>query len=360
MQSTEDFTGLGMPVFAAFGWAGEETAQQYAHSQLQQFIALLHANLVPVLQAELPYFGWNPDDQSAYLASTENVANDVRITINARPTSLVVQMALTDHLALTRALKQISLDPEEFLTLLKQIDPQWSIHLHQAPVNEGSGAQIQELFKGTAAALDEASAAAAFEKAAALNSDDDWLTPFILGLRIPAEQVAAMQQSIIPILSERLESLAPLIGLLHGRSLKAQSGAEGSEMGQDEPAGEPVVPPEVLEQPDKPQSKDEFTFISELKPLHIERGFVNLTPGYWPFFAVNARTESRPVVTVAGDLRDEESSVWRLQPNDLARLVLGPEMHRWLEAHFVPGEYIQLTASRVDDQEIEILLDPIT
>ena len=46
MQPTEEFTGLGMPVFTAFGWAGEETAQKYAYSQLEQFIALLHANLI--------------------------------------------------------------------------------------------------------------------------------------------------------------------------------------------------------------------------------------------------------------------------------------------------------------------------
>ena len=34
MEKSEKFTGLGMPVFMAFGWAGEETAQKYALDQL--------------------------------------------------------------------------------------------------------------------------------------------------------------------------------------------------------------------------------------------------------------------------------------------------------------------------------------
>ena len=34
MSATNQFNGLTMPVFTAFGWAGEETAIQFALSQL--------------------------------------------------------------------------------------------------------------------------------------------------------------------------------------------------------------------------------------------------------------------------------------------------------------------------------------
>ena len=45
MSSKTAFTGLTMPVFTAFGWAGQETAINYALDQLEQFIHLLHNNL---------------------------------------------------------------------------------------------------------------------------------------------------------------------------------------------------------------------------------------------------------------------------------------------------------------------------
>jgi len=45
MSATNQFTGLPMPVFTAFGWAGEETAIKFALEQLELFIQQLHAGL---------------------------------------------------------------------------------------------------------------------------------------------------------------------------------------------------------------------------------------------------------------------------------------------------------------------------
>ena len=199
-----------------------------------------------------------------------------------------------------------------------------------------------------------------FEKAQYLNKDDNWVTPIYLSLRVPADQAAAMQKSIVPVMAERINPLAPVVVALRGRSAAKEGAAKAALQAEATPDAEPVVPVEVLEQPLRPLSKEEFTYISELRPLHIQRGFINMTPEYWPFFAINARTESRPVTVAGGEMRDEESAVWRLQPNDLARLVLGPQAKRWLDDNFAAGDYVQIAATRISDSEIEIVLDPLS
>ncbi len=361
MQPTEKFTGLGMPVFTAFGWAGEETAQNYAYGQLEQFVALLHENLPAGFRAEMPYYGLSAENQSVYLAAEENVEDDVHIVFNARPVSLEVQLALADKAVLVKALRLIKKNPEGFRRLLGHLDADWTFRLQQVQVNEETGerAHYQDIYKGAISDLNEENVVEIFEKAAYLDGDVQWVTPIYLSMRVPADQAAAMQKSIIPVMTERLSLLTPIIAVLRGHS-KKQVVAPVIADSEVVPAAEPVVPVEALDQPVRPLSKDEFTYVSELRPLHIDRGFINMTPEYWPFFAINARTESRPVVVIADDIRDEESAVWRLQPTDLARLVLGPQAHRWLEDHFAAGSYIQLVVTRVDDSEIQIVLESIS
>ncbi len=361
MQSTEEFAGLGMPVFTAFGWAGEEAAQNYAYSQLEQFIALLHAGLGEDFGADMAFYGLSAENQSVYLAGTEAVEDDAHITFSARPISLDIELALTDKDAITRALKQITKEPQLFLEILRGLGPEWQFRLQQMQIDEESGDQghYQDIYKGSVAEIDEENVVEFFEKAAYLNGDKQWATPLYFSLRVPAEQAAAMQTSIVPVMAERLEPLLPIVAVLRGRAAKKVAASAIVEAEREAPKGPAVIPDEVLEQPERPLSKDEFVFTSELRPLHIERGFINMTPEYWPFFAVNARTESRPVVVVVEDVHDEESAVWRLQPGDLARLVLGPQAHRWLEDNFVAGDYVQILATRQDDAEIQIELAPL-
>ena len=362
MQPTEEFTGLGMPVFTAFGWAGEETAQNYAYSQLEQFIALLHTALSAGLKSNLPYYGLSTEDRNVYLAAAENIEEDVHISFNVRPLSLEIQLALSDGDALTRALKQINSSPQVFLHLLYKLDPDWEFRIQQVQVDEETGdkGHYQDIYKGPVSGLNDENITELVEKAAYLNGDGKWETPIYLSSRISADQASAMQGSIIPVMSQRIELLTPIVTILQGRAPKKAAEAKAAAQGTAAPKSKPPVPAQVLEQPERPLSKEEFTFASELKPLHIQRGFINMTPEYWPFFAVNARTESRPVTVVAADVRDEESAVWRLQPTDMARLVLGPKAQRWLAANFVPGDYIQLVATRVDPDEIHIVLEPIS
>jgi hypothetical protein len=100
---------------------------------------------------------------------------------------------------------------------------------------------------------------------------------------------------------------------------------------------------------------EEFTFETELKPLHIRRGFINLTPEHWPFFADSARATTRKITVLYGGKSDKESSIWRLQPHDQARLVLSSIVREWLENHFAPNDKIEIRAQKIDD-EIQLSL----
>ena len=67
MQTSQEFTGLGMPVFMAFGWAGEEAALKYALSQLELFATEVQRGLPQSMQEELPFVGLSEELQSSYL-----------------------------------------------------------------------------------------------------------------------------------------------------------------------------------------------------------------------------------------------------------------------------------------------------
>jgi hypothetical protein len=357
METQEEFTGLGMPVFMAFGWAGEETAQKYALSQLDLFAAEVHKNLPHALQEELPFTGLSEEIQSSYIAAAEEPDKDVHILFNARPGNLEILVALTDEEALAKCWKQLTKKPDSFHKLLSGLEQEWSLRIQQILRNEetGDAGHYQDIFRDSHTALSEEKAVEVFEKAAYLHADEQWIVPIFMSQRIPSEQAATMQQKILPVMVERLGPLAPIITMLRGRSARKAVRAAAAEKPKPKPVTEFVTTP--FPSKAEAQSAEEFTFITELKPLHIRRGFINMTPQHWPFFAINARTASRPVVLLTESLRDEDSSVWRLQPDNLARLVLSPRAQRWLEENFVPGDSIRLTATKNSAEEIQIVLD---
>jgi hypothetical protein len=231
------------------------------------------------------------------------------------------------------------------------------LRVQQILVNEEADDQghYQDIFNDSQSAFDAEKAAEVFEKAAYLNSESQWVVPIYLSQRIPAEQASTMQGQIVPVMVDRLSPLAPIVAMMRGRSARKAIKAATAKKEVKKPAvklTENTAPSEL-------ESKDleQFTYVSELKSLHIRRGFVNMTPDHWPFFAINARTQSRPVVVITESLRDEESSVWRLQPHNLARLVLSSRAQRWLEENFVPGERVQITATKESASEIQINLE---
>ena len=102
--------------------------------------------------------------------------------------------------------------------------------------------------------------------------------------------------------------------------------------------------------------EEQFTYMAQVKKLHLRKGFVNLTSKHWPFFAKTARTETREVTVYCGGRHDKKAVVWRLQPDNVARIVLGDESHRWLEDNFDPDSRIQVHAVRLEGDEIQIRL----
>jgi hypothetical protein len=372
---TSEFSGLPMPVFVAFGWAGEENALKYALSQLELFIQMLHARLPPAIRSDLSFYGLSLEGQNVYLAANEDAERDAYIAFNARPMSLEVQFGVTDREVLIKGLKQVAKDPVVAHHTITQLDPSWMLRIQQMQVDEDSGERThyQDLYKDSVGNLTSEQAAEIFNKAAYLNSESGWVTPIYLSSRVASERIAAMGPTVLELTGELIATLMPTLRLLTGRRTRktrpAKSTKSTSSTGAVRVIGEaPLVPAaddalaEALElgvQPRVDENVEEFTYTAELKPLHIRRGFINLTPAHWPFFAVSTRTETRGVTVVFGGRQDKSSSVWRLQPDDQARLMLGPQVHDWLEEHFEANDKIRVTARKIDEDEIRVSLDPV-
>jgi hypothetical protein len=371
---TTDFTGLPMPVFVAFGWAGEENAIKYALAQLELFIQRLHAQLPLAIRSELlPYYGLSSEAQNVYLAASEDAEQDAFIAFNARPMSLEVQFGVADKEVLNKGLKQITRDPVVAHHTITQLDPSWMLRIQQMQVDEDSGerSHYQDLYKDSVGNLTAEQAAEIFKKADYLNSEATWVTPVYLSSRISSERIAAMGPAVLELMSDLIATLMPTLRLLTGRRVRKTRPAKASKatastgavkvIGEPRPAlaGADDVAGALLTQPRVDENVEEFSYTTELRPLHIRRGFINLTPAHWPFFAISTRTETRGVTVVFGGRQDKSSSVWRLQPDDQARLMLGPQVHDWLEEHFEANDQIRVTARKIDDDEIRVSLEPV-
>jgi hypothetical protein len=362
-----------MPVFVAFGWAGEENAIKYALSQLELFVQMLHAHLPPTIRSELPYYGLSAEAQNVYLAANEEPERDAYIAFNARPMSLEVQFGVTDKEVLNKGLKQLAKDPVVAHHTITQLDPSWMLRVQQMQIDEDSGERThyQDLYKDSVGNLTSGQAAEIFDKAAYLNNETAWVTPVYLSSRISSERIASMGPAVLELTAELIGTLMPTLRLLTGRrtrkvrptkpakatsttgAVKVIGELKPTLIGDDELAGIAITQPRVDE------NIEEFTYTTELMPLHIRRGFINLTSAHWPFFAISTRTETRNVTVVFGGRQDKSSSVWRLQPDDQARLMLGSQVHDWLEEHFEPNDQIRVTARKIDDDEIRVSLDAV-
>lgn len=353
MSATNQFTGLPMPVFTAFGWAGEETAIKFALEQLEGFIHQLHANLSHEARAILPYAGLNKETQSVYLAAESDVESDIYIFFYARPMSLEMQLAQTDKKALVKLYKFATAQPTMAHRLITELGPSWSIRLQQIQVNEETGEQAnyQDLFKDDVTKLLPDNAHELIEKAAYLNNDEKWVVPFYLSRRFQSEQVAAMNVAVVQVLSEQIDALLPLIQFLSGKKgkktvRKSSTKAKVSTTSSSSPVETAVSVPQ----------EDGFSYVSELKPLALRKGFINLTEKHWPFFAINSRTETREVTVYYDGVYDKASTVWRLQPNNMARIVVSPQVQHWLQDNFQANDHIHVNVTKLDGDEIQISL----
>lgn len=365
MQSSKDFSGLTMPVFAAFGWAGEETAMKYALSQLETFIQLLYARLPNQAREQFPHYGLSGESQNAFLSGSDNIEQDAFILFNTRPMSFEIQLGLVNKTTLSKGLAAINKDLVVAHHTLTQLDPNWVLRVQQMQIDAETGERAHhlDLFKDSVQNFSEDMAREVFERAAYLNEEDKWITPIYVSLRLPSERVAAMGPAVVGICVDQVQSLLPIAALITGhKAKKARPSKTTAKSKGSKVSGESVPDAATPRDPDligpSPQLAESFTYVAELKPLHIRRGFINLTPGHWPFFATSARAETRAVTIVFGGRQDRNCSVWRLTPDDQARIVLGQQVHEWLEENFGASDSIRVTARKLDDNEIRITLEP--
>lgn len=340
-----------MPVFTAFGWAGEETAITFALSQMELFIQSLYFNLPRETQALFPYRGLDRGSQTVYLAVEEDPTSGPYVAFSARPTSWEQSLTISGKAALKKAYSVAAARPATLLDYLVELGSNWKLRIQQMEYDQEqeTGTHYKDIYNDATSALSEEQLANDMERAAFLSGEDQWLVPFFLSRRQDAEKVAAMRMALIPSTVEDVNALVPLVKLLTGKVRKAKKKARSA-------PPPPKTQDEQSDQADQEDNAGQFTYVSELLGLHIRRGFINLTPRHWPFFAINARTETRPVTVLYGEHKDEKCSVWRLVPDDQARIVLSPAGHDWLEEHFEPGDPIKVRAIKNNDDDITLTL----
>lgn len=352
-MQADTFNGLTMPVFTAFSWAGEETAINYALSQLELFAKDVRAKLPPEIREDFAHVGISTESQAVYIATSEDVETDVHIVFNARPLSFEIQMALSHKKALSKGLARAMKDAEKTHKQIAELGPEWELHIQQMQIDEDSGiaTHYQDLYKDTVANFDAETATAILSKAAYLNSEEQWVIPVYISRRFPAEQVSIMGLGVSEVMKEHIMALMPAIRAISGRTHKAPS-AKG--------AGKAKTTRKTKDSKAKAaetEVEESFTYLASLKPLHLRRGFINLTPKHWPFFAINARTETRDVtIQYNNGIYDKKCSVWRLQPSDQARIVLSPAVHLWLENNFGANEQVKVIARKLGNNDIQISL----
>lgn len=354
MTTGQPFTGLTMPVFAAFGWAGQEAAVKYALEQLETFIRTLHGRLPRSLHAEFPYAGLSRANQTVYMAANEAIESDMHMVFITRPMSMEVQLVFSDKKVTGKALKLAETQPAMAHRLITELGAHWSFRIQQMQVDEDSGeaSHYQDLFKDEVVNLDEDTAVTLLKKASYLNSEDKWITPIYVSRRFDAEQISVMGGAVFDVMIKELEKLLPLIHFLKGQ--KASKGpkakAKTRPKAKTSDAAEPMATTTAID------LETGFTYVTDIKPLYLRKGFVNMAPEYWEFFATSSRTETRGVTVYYDGIYDKDSSVWRIQSSDMVRLVLSQSVHHWLEDNFSANDHIQMVVKRLDNDDIQVSL----
>jgi hypothetical protein len=359
MLPNNQFNGLSMPVFTAFGWAGEENAIKFALAQLEAFIEALFNSVPRDVQAQFPKYGLDPATQSVYMGSGDSPQEGMTLAFYARPLSLEISLNINDKATLSKAYRAAEVQPETLFNLLSQLGPEWSLRIQQMQLDEETrtASHYQDLYKDAILKLDPETMKAIVQRAAYLNREGPWLVPIYISRRLEAEKAAVMGQQLLRVVGTDINSLMPVVRYLTGQSRRSKPKARASTKSLSAAAA--AEKSTAIYHAEHASSLEQFTYISELKPLHLRRGYVDLTPNHWSFFAQNVRTETRPVTIHYGSQVDQKSSVWRLVPSDIARLVLSPAVGRWLEENFQPNDHIQVMASKPEAETIHVTLKAV-
>ena len=357
-MSTEPFLGLTMPVFTAFGWAGQEAAIKFALEQMELFIQGLHLKMTRETQTVLPHRGLDRTTQGVFLARALETESDLHITFHARPMAFRMAVILNERMALSRAFAAIQANMDAWYESLKELSDGWEIRFQQMEFNPDTetATHYKDLYKGPVANLTASESAELVDRMAYLNGEEKWFAPIQLSKRMGSEFVAAMGTGVTTEVAKDVDELLPVLRLLAG-GLRASKGRAATKKAagptkrktRAKARSKTTSASKIVE-----QKVEAFTYTAKLKPLHIRRGFINMTEAHWPFFAINSRTETRAVTLKFDGNVDRKSSVWRLMPSEKARLMLSDRAHIWLEENFSPNDEVQIAATKVGEKEIEI------
>ena len=360
MSAIGEFTGLPLPVFTAFGWAGEEAAIQFALDHLKVFIDTLHANLSDEARLEFPIRGINQDAQLAYLGTGRDVEEGPYIAFTARPNFLELRLTITNRLVVHRGLRAAEKEPDRWYAQVKKLSDSWSMQIEQRLIEEESGIESHygDLFKDAIARLDLEASKKAISRGVFLNGEDKWLIPMYFSFRINSIEASSMNSKLIPFIAAKIDEILPMLRMFtrkQGRASAIKGKSSGKVVrrvnGSRKGTGGRSKSAEAVSTPEIPKT---FAYETEIKPLHLRKGFINLTTYHWEFFAQGPRTEIRPITVFYGDQTDKASTVWRLQPDNRARVVLSEPVHAWLQANFPPNSKISISATKLLSDEIEV------
>lgn len=176
-ESTSPFLGLTMPVFTAFGWAGEETAVQFALEQMKEFVAAMHSNLPRDIQMALPHHGLDKESQGVYLAHALETESDVHVTYHARPMALRMGIHVSERNALNRAFTTVQKHPDAWLKALQGLGDAWEIRFQQMEFNPDTSeaTHYKDLYRGPVSELTAEQSAELVDRMVYLNGEEKWL-----------------------------------------------------------------------------------------------------------------------------------------------------------------------------------------
>ncbi|HSH05465.1 MAG TPA: hypothetical protein VLL52_23315 [Anaerolineae bacterium] len=360
VPNNQQFNGLPMPVFAAFGWMGEETAINYALSQLELFIEALHQQSSRDIRHYFTHYGLDKTSQTVYFASHEEAEKGAQIAFYARPLSFQMLLTMSNKDFMMGVWRRSKKDSAKWLSLLQEMEGEWDLRIQQMEWNEETGEMVfyKDLYKDSVSALDAETAKEVTERAYYLNGDEKWAVVFSLGHTYESEDISSMGRQVVEVVAERMKEIVPLVEFMASFKRKPTAPRVATAAAVPVPVSRKKAGGKVIS-----QTSDEaegFTHVALLKPLHLRRGFINLTPEHWPFFQAHARMETRPVKALYGEQEDTETAVWRLLPNDQARIVLSEPAQMWLEENFVANDKIKVKVVKLPNDEICVTLSPIT
>ena len=352
-MSNEPFLGLTMPVFTAFGWAGEEQALTFALDQLEQFVKQLHLAMSREAQTILPHHGLNRETQGVYMARELVIGEGLHMNFHARPAALRLGIVLSDRAALAKALTAIQANHDTWHEGLQSLGDGWELRYQQMEYNPETSEAVhyKDVFKDRVTALDMEQSVEMIDRMAYLNGEDKWLGPIELSKRMNAEFVAAMGSGVVHEIAKEIDLLLPVLRLLNGGvKVGAARKAGGSTRTTKAKAKKKPTSAKTMAE----ENVESFTYVSTIKPMHLRKGFINMTELHWPFFMINSRTETRPVILKYDGHTDMDSAVWRMMPAERARLVLSAKPHDWFVDNINPDDEVQITARKLPEKKIEI------